>query len=165
MTTFTPKRLLTRETPKQILTEDFNNLEWPISGGWGYTQEDAVIIDADNSSSAISVENRFIEYKTYEELIIFRPKGQKFRGVKIDMRRQYLVRDDQGRSYDKIEYSVTALPEADFAALKADAESINELPDPLERMKRFEANMKARDEKLVTFETECWFDITKAFNK
>ena len=67
MTTFTPKRLITRETPKQILSEDFKEIKWPVSGGWGYTQEDAVIIDADNSSSAISVENRFIEYKTYEE--------------------------------------------------------------------------------------------------
>jgi len=35
------------ETPRQIIFEDFKSIkgELPIKGGWGYTQDEAIIID------------------------------------------------------------------------------------------------------------------------
>ena len=37
-------RLYTKESPRQILFEDYK-LDLPIKGGWGYSLDDACIID------------------------------------------------------------------------------------------------------------------------
>ena len=71
------EKLITKESPKQILSEDFPKHDWPISGGWGYTQENAVVVEADNEFDGVGLEYKFLEYRSYEEAIIFRPKGSR----------------------------------------------------------------------------------------
>ena len=48
MTTKIDKPIIrSQETPRQIISEDYKSLngELPLGGGWGYTKDDAVIID------------------------------------------------------------------------------------------------------------------------
>ena len=49
------KKLQTRESARQILSEDYPRHEWPISGGWGYTQEDAVVLEVDNEGDGVAL--------------------------------------------------------------------------------------------------------------
>jgi len=76
-------KLRTRETPCQILSEDFPSHNWQISGGWGYDKENAVVIELDNESDGVAMEYKFLEYRTYEELIIFKPKSEQMAGIKL----------------------------------------------------------------------------------
>lgn len=63
------QKLETVKSPKQILSEDFPEHDWPISGGWGYSMDDAVVIAADNEFSGVHMEYKFLEYRSYEEVI------------------------------------------------------------------------------------------------
>ena len=49
------QKLQTRESARQILSEDFPRHEWPISGGWGYTQDDAVVLEVDNEGDGVAL--------------------------------------------------------------------------------------------------------------
>ena len=62
-----PSRL--EQTPREIIESDFKSIgSIPIKGGWGYTKDDAVIIDKDDHSvpkdmpfNGIGIEKIFVE--------------------------------------------------------------------------------------------------------
>ena len=156
------RKLVTKESPRQILSEDFPKHEWPISGGWGYTQQNAVVIDFDNEYDGVRLEYKFLEYRSYEEAIIFRPKGQQLAGFRFDRELQSLVNGQDGKSYDHITMKVTAFSEEDFSYLKNDWESHNAYMDDEEgKMK----HLRLADSKKIQYEVSGWFDITKFYGK
>ena len=106
--------LLTKETPRQILETHFPKHEWPISGGWGYTKEDAVVLEVDNEGIGVDLECQFLQYRTYEETIVFRPRGRKLAGLRFETLRQYLVAGENGKHYDCVTQRVHAFMERDF---------------------------------------------------
>ena len=80
-----------RETPRQIIFEDYKSLdgELPIAGGWGYTQADAAIIDKNDPVvieglpfDGVGIEYIFVEKRIYEELIIFKLLGEPYAGIR-----------------------------------------------------------------------------------
>ncbi len=87
----------------------------PIKGGWGYTFDDAVIIDKNDSVvpkvpfNGIGYENIFVEKRIYEELIIFRPENERYSGIKWNLLGQKLINRND-RQYDVLTFEVTALP-------------------------------------------------------
>ena len=87
------KKLQTRESARQILSEDFPRPEWPISGRWGYTQEDAVVLKVDNEGDGVALEYKFLQYRSFEEGIVFRPKGYRLTGFRFAMRNQALCKN------------------------------------------------------------------------
>lgn len=156
------RKLVTKESPRQILSEDFPKHEWPISGGWGYTQQNAVVIDVDNEYDGVRLEYKFLEYRSYEEAIIFRPKGQQLAGFRFDREIQSLVNGQDGKSYDHITMKVTAFTEEDFSYLKNDWESHNAYMDDEEgKMK----HLQLADSKKIQYEVSGWFDISKFYGK
>ena len=62
------------ETPREILAADFKSLggELPIHGGWGYSREDAVVVDKDDPvvSKGIPFDGVGIEYIFVEKRYI-----------------------------------------------------------------------------------------------
>lgn len=156
------KKLLTRETPKQILSEDFPKHQWPISGGWGYSQEDAVVIELENSWDGVSFEYKYLEYRTYEEAIIFRPKGQQLAGFRFEKDMQSLMNGSNGKSYDRVTVKVSAYTEEDFAYLKNDWESHNGYKDD-EAGKAI--HLQIAESKSIKYEVTGWFDISKFYGK
>lgn len=156
------KMLLTKETPKQILSEDFPKHEWPFSGGWGYTQDDAVIIELDNSWDGVSFEYKYLEYRTYEEAIIFRPKGQQLTGFRFEKGMQSLVGGADGKSYDRVTVKVTAYTEEDFAFLKHDWESHNGFADDEAGKTK---HLQLAESKAIKYKVTGWFDISKFYGK
>ena len=156
------KRLVTNVAPVQIFSEDYPKHQWPISGGWGYSIEDAMVIEVDDSDDGVALEYKILEYRSYEEGIIFRPKGQRLAGFRFKSKIQFLVEGEDGRHYDHVVMEVTAFREEDFEFLKSDWESHNCYEDdPEGELKHFEM----AETKKVRYEVEGYFDITRFYGK
>ena len=156
------------EAPRQIIFEDYKSLdgELPITGGWGYTKDDAVIIDKNGPVVpkgvpfyGVGIEYIFVEKRIYEELIIFRLLGEPYAGIRWELIEQRLESHD-GRDYDVLNYEVTAFSEPDWNELKDEWESNNYFNDSLEG---FQAHQEKRESKMISYKTEYWFDITSFF--
>src|SRR5262245_1324602 len=125
-----PEPIITADPPRKVLAEHFKSLdgELPIRGGWGYTREDAVVIDAQDPVvpknlpfDGVGLEYVFVEKRIHEEMIIFRPPGQKFAGIRWQLLDQALM-GEGGRHYDRLRFEITAFPEEAFHRLKAEWE-------------------------------------------
>lgn len=156
-------RLDARYSPREILEEDFPELKpFPISGGWGYGVADACVIDANDpridpaAFDGIEVEYDFIERRLYEELIIFRPEGERHAGIRHWPKLQTLKLLDHG-AFDYITVNVEAYLETDFSALKAEWEG----PEG-RRYPDFdkEAHHRKRESLKRTGVVAYWFNVT-----
>lgn len=152
--------LLTKETPRQILETHFPKHEWPISGGWGYTKEDAVVLEVDNEGIGVDLEYQFLQYRTYEETIVFRPRGRKLAGLRFETLRQYLVAGENGKHYDCVTQRVHAFMERDFELLKRDWETHDAYIDDKEGRMR---HLALAESKRISFEITGWFDISNFY--
>ncbi len=160
------ENLLTEDSPRDILYRTFKSIdEMPIRGAWGYTKEDAVVIDKndmivpqDIPFDGVSLEYTFIQYRTYLELITFRDKDDRFSGIEFKLNRQELFKDEDGKVYDKLIMNVTAYRDKDFEELKEEWES-GFFDKDFDR----NAHEKKSEEKLVHIERECWFEISSFY--
>ena len=139
----------------------------PISGGWGYSKSDAVIIDRLHPAAAnfnpfngLSVEYAFAQLRMYEELIGTRPVGSQHAGSQIKLLDQKLIVDEDGKKYDVLRFNITALPLAVWEALKAEWEG----PDGF-RSPDFDEDQHTikRDAATVHYVGEYWFEISSFF--
>ena len=160
-------RISTKESPRQILLEDFKETpELPIRGGWGYVLEEAVIIDKPDPIVAnglpfrgVGLEYVFVEKRIYEELIIFKPVGRQHSGIRWNRLTQQTLHLG-GRQYDHLTFEVTALRDADWAEFKAEFEGQNGTGSQgFDRAEHF----ARRDAKTIRYVTDYWFDITSFF--
>ena len=75
----------------------------PISGGWGYSREDAVVIETDDPMEGVSLEYKFIEQRTRFEVCELEDE---YYLEHYERERQALVFHDEV-PYDIITYKVT----------------------------------------------------------
>ena len=138
--------------------------ELPISGGWGYSKEDAVVIDKEDPVvskgmpfDGVGIEYIFVENRISEELIILENANSEYYGIEWKIIEQRLIFDDD-RKYDILLYEVTAIQESGWDTQKwewggnADNQGL-ELMDHIER----------KNKKKICYSTECWFDITSFY--
>lgn len=159
-----PPRLSSKESPREILAADFKSLpELPIRGGWGYTLDEAVIIDKHDSAApqgipfdGVGLEYVFVEKRIYEELIIFRPKDDGYSGIKWNLLRQGLA-SKNGRTYDVLEFEVTAIPDKDWNELKTEWEGPDGFSSPTFDS---DGHIKKKDSRTIRYVTKYFFDIT-----
>jgi hypothetical protein len=156
------------ETPREIIAADFKSLrdELPISGGWGYNKEDAVVIDKNDPVvtkeipfDGVGIEYVFVEKRIYEELIIFRPEGGTFSGIEWNLIEQRLLSDGD-RKFDILSFDVTAIPDADWELLKSEWEQNDGFQSSQSGK---DAHIVKRNSKTVHYTTEYWFDITSFY--
>lgn len=162
-----PPRIKLKESPRDILTADFKSLgEIPIKGGWGYTLDDAVVIDKSDSVvpkgipfDGVGLEYIFVEKRIYEELIIFRPENDRYSGIKWNLLEQKSTSHNE-KKYDVLKFEVTALPDKDWEELKAEWSGQNGYDSP-----GFDSveHMKKRDLRTIRYVAEYWFDITSFY--
>lgn len=156
--------LVTRETPREILEADFPRLApLPISGGWGYDQSSACIIKNPNRGIEptaqfdwAGLEYVFVEYRLYEELIVFRPAEQKYAGINFELSSQGTM-VLAGRRFDVLKFSVTAFLNEDFERLRAAYEGPSGAANP-----DFDhvAHAALHNSLCCSGEREYWFDVT-----
>ncbi len=162
-----PPCISSNESPREILAHDFPSLgELPIQGGWGYTRDDAVIIDKNDPVvskglpfDGVSIEYAFVEPRAYEELIIFRPENDRYSRINTNTLGQKLT-SHNNRHYDVLTFEVTALPDKDWEELKAEWEGPNGYTSHEFDLK---AHKNKRDAPTIRYVTEYWFDITSFY--
>jgi hypothetical protein len=96
-----------QKIPLEIL-EVLTKSRWPVSGGWGYSREDAVVIELDDERDGVHLEYQFLEARCYLEVMKCASKGVKLEVLDIDRKMQNLVFGEGGKSYDKLTMEVTA---------------------------------------------------------
>ena len=158
--------LKTKEKPREILELcNPNTPSLPISGGWGHTLEQCVIINKDDPSvhpdtfNGLEIEYAFVEQRMYAELISGRPMEERFRDIKWTQKEQSLFNNNE-RMYDHLHYSVNCINVKDWSYLNKNFLDNNEFKN---NSKGLEKYLKDREDLTYCFDTHYWFDITSFF--
>lgn len=159
-----PSQLLTRESPRQIIFEDFK-IDLPIAGGWGYDFDTACVINKNDSTvnlnmpfDGVGIEYVFVEKRIYEEMIIFRQSHEKYSSIRWDLEKQELISRD-GKHYDKLIFNVLGFSDAIWDGLTSRFEAIQK-SGQIEKMVELDAY---RESKAYRFKREFYFDITSFY--
>ena len=159
-----PSPLITRESPRQIIFEDFK-IDLPITGGWGYDFSSACVIDKNDPTvnanmpfNGISIEYIFVEKRIYEEMIIFRQSHEKYSGIRWELEKQETLSQD-GRQYDKLAFNIIGFSDAVWDELTTRFEEIQR-SGAVEKMTELDAY---RESKAYRFKGEFYFDITSFY--
>lgn len=161
-----PSQLLTKESPRQIIFEDFK-IDLPITGGWGYDFETACVIDKNDATvskaipfNGVSVEYVFVEKRIYEEMIIFRKADEKYSGIRWELRTQELLFKDD-KPYDKLVFNVVGFTDEVWSELTNRFEEIKN-SGKLDLLPELDTY---RESKAFKFIKEYYFDITSFYGQ
>ena len=160
--------LLTEKSPREIMFDIYHYLgELPIDGGWGYTQDDAVIIDMNDPIvdrnipfDGIGMEYVFAKHRTYLELITVREKEDRFSDIQFETIRQEFIHGDNGEKFDRLLLKISALRSQDYQMLKERWES-NISNEHFDQNAHWEEDAKLR----MHIEREFWFEISSFYGK
>ena len=145
---------------KRVLMEDFK-VNLPIEGGWGYSPETAIrFIKTDEVYNFVRMEYQITQWLLYEELIIFRPDGDKHSGIKQELDRQYLL-EHEGRKMDRLDLKVSCWHDFYWEKLKSEWEEYSRINKPDEAF--LIQHEKKRTEAQLHFERTFYFDIKDVF--
>ena len=149
--------------------------DFPVIGGWGYTQEDACVFDFGDKfseyppktrrsimeSESIYLQRLFFERRVYEEIIYHPLSGTPdLHCLKWKKTRQALVHGNNNRTYDRVNFQVYGFLKDDLDFLKADYIKCMKNND----FAGMEKNQKMADERIVIYDSVCWFDISCYWN-
>lgn len=158
---FTIRKVKSKLPVGEAMTKIYPLHQWPVSGGWGYTDDDLTVIDVDNGCDGIYLEKQFLMYRTYIELIVLRNKDDQFYDISFGNMHQTLLFVD-GHNVDFIEYDVTATHASDYFALKKEFEAADGFAiDPDGMMAHLEKAESCR----VKFHVCGYFNIDQFFGK
>lgn len=161
-----PIQLITKESPRQIIFEDFK-IDLPIKGGWGYDFDSACIIDKNDSTvikgmpfDGVGIEYIFVEKRIYEEMIIFRKADEKYSGIKWNLDNQELLFNND-KPYDRLLFNIVGFTDAVWDELTSRFEEIQksgklELIDELNGY---------RESKALRFTREFYFDVSSFYGQ
>jgi len=159
-----PLQLITKESPRQIIFEDFK-IDLPIKGYWGYDIESACIIDKNDSTvsqemlfNGVAIEYVFVEKRIYEEMIIFRGDDEKYSGIRWDLDKQELLFVND-KPYDKLVFNVVGFTDEVWDELTNRFDAIQK-SEKLELMSELDAYRESKALRLVR---EFYFDITSFY--
>lgn len=138
-----------------------------FSGGWGYLQQDACVINAVtnglSSAAGVAFEHMFVKRRVWEELSLNQYEGRPdMHCIRFDFLKQSLCTDDAGRYYDVLEYLVTGFGSDDLEFLKKDFDEHNGYEgDEVGRARHEDMAAKRR----VGYKATYWFDISSFYGK
>lgn len=161
-----PEDLVTKESPRQIILEDFK-IDLPIMGGWGYDFESACVINKDDPGvlktipfNGVSIEYVFVEKRIYEEMIIFRRDDEKYSGIRWDLLNQMMLFEGN-KPYDKLTFSVVGFTDEVWDELTSRFEYL-EKNGKLDQLPELNAY---RESKAYRFTREFYFDISSFYGQ
>ena len=159
-----PSQLITKDTPRQIILEDFK-INLPIYGGWGYGVESACVIDKNDPTvnkglpfDGVGIEYIFVEKRIYEEMIIFRGDHEKYAGIRWNREAQEVLFED-GKAYDKLIFNIVGFSDEIWDELTSRFEEIRK-SGKVELMTELDAY---RELKAYRFKREFYFDISSLY--
>lgn len=146
------------ESVKEYLKRAFN-LDFPISGEWGYTSETPVVFEyrqGDMPVDYIAWERAFVEKRIYSECIVFRSEDNRFSGVEWQLQGQRLV-SVKDRKVDELTFEVEMLLDRDFEELKKEWEENSGFFWDTERR---DIHMQRRSDLTYNYTSVFYFDVT-----
>lgn len=146
---------LTHEGNLQALIKHAFDMELSIDGGWGYTQEEATLINDLQNIPVKQFEHTLASMRAYGEMNMSLPEEERYGSINVNEQSREEILDD-GKIYDKIDYEISAMKESEYAAF------INEYKkgygtQEFDMQDHFSRRDKATLKRNVTY----WFDITK----
>jgi len=124
--------------------------------GWGYSKEDAVIVNTENSMEGVHFEYDFCEIRSKMECTL--NTWTKF--VNVDYHKQTLINKDD-RYYDILAFQVDYLTPEDWMFFRNQEQLCRDNHDE----EGLELVHKMETEKTKHYITTCWFDVTRFFGK
>ena len=162
--------ILTDIPLRQVLSEDFPRDCWslPISGGWGYTQPEAIIFVRDQfpkpppAPDFVGLEYHIAQKIIYEELIIFRAGESRFSGIDMNLKLQRCLTDDDERTYHCLDFIISCWSDFHWDSLKKEWED-----NDFGRRPGFDlqGHIAKRHAAQIDYERQFWFDITEVFDR
>ena len=144
----------------------YKNITLPISGGWGFDQESACVIDVTVPSDSpvlphdvVPLEYVLIKEIIHFDLIVSRGEDASYAGIEWSLLEQELIHSGD-RKFDRLRFEVTAYPARALALLLEEIEG----PDGRASPSFNEQDAIARLNALKwTGRRDFWFDITSKF--
>ena len=137
---------------KDIIKSLFD-MDLDISGGWGYSRQEASIILDDKSMPITQREHIIASMRSYIEMNITQDKDNRYAGINLqESNREEIIKDDE--IYHKITYAITAILESRYKELMKEYKEGYET-DEFDMTKHFED----RKESTLTRVEEYWFKI------
>jgi len=137
---------------KEIVKSLFD-MDLEISGGWGYSIQEASIILDDKSMPIKQREHIIASMRSYIEMNITQDKDSRYAGINLQERsREEIIKDDE--IYHKITYTITAILESRYKELMKEYKEGYETKE-FDMVKHFED----RKESTLTRVEDYWFKI------
>ena len=160
--------IATEKPVREVMFDIYHYLgELPISGGWGYTKEDALVIDMNDPIvdknvpfNGIGLEYTFAQHRTYLELITGREEGDRFSDIQFETIGQELIHGDNGKKYDKLILNISALRNQDYKELKKSWEN-NVSNEEFDQ----DAHWKRDKQLRMRTKREFWFEISSFYGQ
>ncbi len=136
---------------KAIIKAAFD-VEFSLSGGWGYSKEDATVIHDTNELPIEQFEHTLTMMRAYIEMNMTLPKEDRYGSINPkEIHREQVV--DAGATYDKVTYEVTGMKENLYAAFIKEYKENSDKPD-FDLTDHFDRRKEATIKRTV----EHWFE-------
>jgi len=123
-----------------------------ISGSWGYSQEEATVIEA-ATVPLLQLEHTLASMRAYIEMNMTLPPEERYGSINLnEIQREQIKEDDL--VYDKVTYEITAMKEERYTAF------INEYKEGLGK-EDFDIteHFNQRKKATITRHEVCWFEV------
>lgn len=129
--------------------------DYPVSGGWGYTKEEACVVEVDPSAPGTALEHPFILRRTFEEIKLHPGPGTPdLDDLRIRIVERTFLRDENGKAFDRVVAEVSGFRPEDRRELERHECTRGDYDGALRQA-------AVERQSLVSYRTVCWFDVTR----
>ena len=144
------------DTPIQEVIRAAFDTHIDVTGGWGYTKEEATSFNANPQNLPIAqLEHMLSSMRAYLEMNMTLPAEKRYGSINVNERTRKEV-NDNNRVFHHITYEITAMKESDYAIF------IDEYKEGYGKEDfDMESHFKRRKEATLTRTVTYWFDVTQ----
>jgi hypothetical protein len=147
-------QLSSAEPIQEVLKAAFDT-SLPVKGGWGYTQEEATVLQDNPQNMPLSqLEHMLASMRTYLEMNMTQTEANRYGSINLnEISRQTFTLDQ--RSYHQVTYTITAMKESLYTTF------IEEYKEKYGKEGfDMDAHFQRRKEATLIRHESYWFDIT-----
>jgi len=132
------------------------NIEFPLSGDWGYTQEQATIIEGlPEGMSRNQLEHTLAMMRAQLEMSLTQEENNRYSGINVNEKQRETITEGD-KLFEKVTYEVTGMKEKDYNAF------VQEYKDGYENNQLdLNDHFKRRKEATVVREVVHFFEVSQ----
>ena len=151
------KKLEAGESLSEIIKSAFD-MELAVAGAWGYTKEEATVIEA-LPVSLTQIEHTLASMRTHIEMSMTLSEDERYGSINLNEVERTEVIEESVR-YDKVTYEIGAMLESAYKTFIDEYKSGFGTEDF-----DMDAHFKRRKESTLKRVVAVWFDVTKVTNE